>query len=284
MQDKVCVITGANSGIGKFTTLEIAKKGARIVMVCRNAEKGEHARKEIILESKNPKVDLFVADFSVQQSIREAAQKIRGKYPEIDVLVNNAGFIAKSYREITVDGFESTFAVNHLGYFMLTNLLKESLRAGKATRIVNVSSTAHRFTKIDFDNLQLETGYAALKAYALSKLCNILFTRELAKRLEGTGMTANCLHPGGVSTNFANDTVPWMKKLYNFGRPFLLSSAKGAATSIYLASDPAVGKISGEYFVKRKIALTSTEARSEEKALHLWEMSAKMTELEGQTF
>ncbi|MDX2305492.1 MAG: SDR family oxidoreductase [Microscillaceae bacterium] len=279
MKDKICVITGANSGIGKSMAKTIARKNARIVMVCRNLEKAEQTRQEIISETRNEAIDIFLADLSKQAEIRKVAEEIQSKYARIDVLINNAGLIAKSYRELTQDGLELTFAINHIAYFMLTNLLIDQVKASGKGRIISVSSEAHRFATLDLENLQLEKGYNNMKAYALSKLCNILFTRELAKRLQGTDIVANCFHPGGVATNFAQDASPWMRTLMNLGKPFLSTPDQGADTGVYLATNPEVGNISGEYFARRHVKLSSREARDELKAKRLWEVSAELSKL-----
>jgi NAD(P)-dependent dehydrogenase (short-subunit alcohol dehydrogenase family) len=283
MKNKICLVTGANSGIGKVTALEIARKGVVVGLVCRNAEKAEAARKEIILQSGNEQIEIFLCDFSVQAQIRQVAEAIQKRYDKVDVLVNNAGFIA-SNRETTPEGYEMTFAVNHLGYFMLTNLLKDALLASPESRVVNVSSEAHRFTHIDFNNLQLERGYNSLRAYALSKLCNILFTRELARRCTKTTLTTNCLHPGAVATNFANTANSFFKFLFKFGKHFLLSPEQGAQTMIYLATESEAAQYNGAYFEKKKTRSVSAEALSDEHATRLWELSEEMTGLIGQTF
>jgi NAD(P)-dependent dehydrogenase (short-subunit alcohol dehydrogenase family) len=284
MKNQVCIVSGANSGIGKITALALAKQGAHLVMICRNPEKSEPVRQEIIEKSANQSVDIFYCDFGHQAQIRKVADTIKSKFKRIDVLVNNAGFIAKNYREITQDGYEKTFAVNHLGYFMLTNLLKNELKASPQARIVNVSSEAHRFIKFDINNLQLEKGYSAIKAYALSKLCNVLFTKELAKRLIGTNSITNCLHPGGVGTNFAADSTPLFKFIFKLGKPFLLSPEKGAETSIYLASSPEALKFNGEYFDKKKPKNPTKDALNPDYASQLWMASASMTGLNDETF
>lgn len=284
MKDKICIVTGANSGIGKVTTLELAKMGARLLMICRNTEKAEQTRKEIAGITQNQNLEIFQCDFASQKQIRRVSEEIKNRISHIDVLVNNAGFIANTKRELTEDGLETTFAVNHLGYFMLTNLLKEPLLAAPAARVVNVSSEAHRFSRLDLDNLQLEKGYSSIKAYALSKLLNILFTRELAKRTKGTSLTANCLHPGGVATNFSANSNGIMKYLFKFGKPFLISPGKGAETSVYLATSPLVREITGEYFANKKIKAASLSAFSESNARKVWEISMQLCRLEGDIF
>lgn len=283
MKNKVCLITGANSGIGYITTLEIARRGATVGMVCRNAERAEKARQEIITQTGNDKIEIFLCEFGEQAQIHHLAKQLKEKYERIDVLVNNAGLIGNN-RETTIDGLERTFAVNHLGYFMLTNLLKEPLLASQEGRIINVSSELHRFAKLNFNNLQLENGYSSIKAYALSKLCNILFTRELAKRLKGTNLVTNCLHPGAVATNFANNANGFLKFLFKFSKPIFLSPEQGARTPIYLATADEAAQYNGEYFEKEKVRKPSIEAQNAETALELWEASTELVGLQGQTF
>lgn len=284
MKNKICIVTGANSGIGKITATELAKQGAHLVMVCRSPQKSEPVRQEIIEKTGNGLVDIFYCDFGIQAQIQRVCDEIKAKFDKIDVLVNNAGFIAKGYREITQDGYEKTFAVNHLGYFMFTNLLRDELKVSSSARIINVSSEGHRFFKFDLKNLQLEKGYSPIKAYALSKLCNVLFTKELAKKLEGSNAITNCLHPGGVGTNFASDSTPLFKFLFKLGKPFLISPEKGAETSIFLATAPEAGKFNGEYFIKKTVKTPSADARNLDYAQRLWEASAEMTGLKGKTF
>jgi NAD(P)-dependent dehydrogenase (short-subunit alcohol dehydrogenase family) len=284
MKNKICIVTGANSGIGKVTAMALAQQGAHLIMVCRSPQKTEPVRQEIIEKTGNGLVDVFYCDFGIQAQIRKVCDEIKAKFERVDVLVNNAGFIAKGYREITQDGFEKTLAVNHLGYFMMTNLLGDLLKAAPSARIVNVSSEAHRFTKFEANNLQLEKGYSAIKAYALSKLCNVLFTKELAKRLQGTNIITNCLHPGGVGTNFASDSTPLFKFIFKIGKYFLISPEKGAETSIFLATAPEAGNYNGEYFDKKAVKKTSSDARNPEYAKVLWDLSTEMTGLGGQTF
>jgi len=279
MKNKICVVSGANSGIGKITALALAEKGANIVMVCRNEAKGKIAREEIIRKTNNQNIDLLLCDFSSQIQIRKVAQEFNQKYTHLDVLVNNAGLMLGKERKVSEDGIEMTFAINHLGYFLLTNLLLDALKKADKARIVSVSSYAHYFAKPDFDNLQLEQGYTPLKAYAISKLGNILFTFELAKRLKDSHITVNCLHPGGVATNFANDSTKFFKFLFKIGKPFLISAIKGAATSIYLATSPDIADITGKYFEKKKIKKPSKFALDEKNWTKMWEISAKLCNL-----
>lgn len=283
MKNKICVITGANSGIGYVTALEIARKGATVAMVCRDAERAEKARQSIVQETGNDKVETFLCEFGDQTQIRALAQKLSTRLERIDVLVNNAGLIGNN-RELTPEGLERTFAVNHLGYFMLTNLLKKPLLASPEGRILNVSSEAHRFAKLNIQDLQLENGYNSLKAYALSKLCNILFTKELAKRLKGTNLVTNCLHPGAVATNFANNANGFVKFLFKFSKPIFLSPEQGAKTVIYLATADEAAQYNGEYFEKEKIKKPAIDALNETKATQLWAISTRLTALEELTF
>jgi len=285
MKDKVCVITGANAGIGKSTTMEIAKMGASITMVCRNQQKAEKAREEIIQQSNNSNIEIFLCDFAEQTQIKSVAHQLTQRYPTIDILVNNAGFISASKtREVTKEGIEKTVAVNHLGYFMLTNLLKPSLLKSKAARIVNVSSEAHRFINFDIDNLNLEKGYTPMNAYSLSKLLNIHFTIALDQRLEGTNITTNALHPGVVRTNFSNNLSGFMNLMFLMAKPFMINADSGAQTSIYLASSPEVVNITGKYFAKKKQKHPNKDAQNPEYANKVWDVSTQWTQLEGQTF
>lgn len=276
MKDKICIITGANSGIGKETALALAKKGAHILMICRNAKKAEQARQEIVETSRNESIEVLLADFSIQTQIHEVAKEILSKVNRVDILVNNAGLIAKSYREITADNLEMTFAVNHMGYFILTHLLLDALKASPQGRVINVASEGHRFYPLDLNDLQLEKGYSSMRAYCCSKLCNILFTRELAKQLSDTNVTANAAHPGIVATNFAKNNSSLFGWMFKYGKVFFQSSEQGAETSIYLASNPELSGISGKYFSKQKIRMPSRDAMDEQKAKDLWEISTKL--------
>lgn len=275
MNNKLCVITGANSGIGFETTKALAKKGAYIVMVCRNEDKAEEARQQIIDETSNPGIDIVLCDFAIQSEIREAAEKIKANYDKVDVLINNHGFLAAE-REETVDGLEKTFAVNHIGYFLFTNLLLDHIKASDYGRIINVASEAHRAGEFDPENIQLAEGYKPIKAYGNSKLFNILFTKELAQRLVDTNVTANCLHPGVVASNFGQSGSWVMSLLYTIGKPFMRSNKKGAETQIYLATSDEVKETNGAYFKDKKAATPSKTARDAEAARLLWEMSEKL--------
>jgi NAD(P)-dependent dehydrogenase (short-subunit alcohol dehydrogenase family) len=279
MSEKVCLITGATSGIGKATAMELVKMGASVVMVGRDRGRGEAALAEIKEKSANASVDLMLADLSSQQEIHRLAGEFKEAYPRLDVLINNAGLF-RSKRITTADGLEMTFAVNHLAYFLLTKLLLDVLKASAPSRIVNVSSGDHNNGAIDFDDLQGEKGYKGAKAYSQSKLADVLFTYELARRLEGTGITANCLHPGaGVRTNFGSGVSGVFGLIVRALRPFMISPEKGAETSIYLASSPEVEGLSGRYFVKKAEARSSDVSYDESRARRLWEVSAELTNL-----
>src|SRR5579859_7020348 len=236
MSGKICIVTGANSGIGKETALGLAQMGARVVMVCRDAERAKAALEEIRRESGSSQVDLLIADMSSQASVRALAEQIQQKYPRLDVLVNNAGRAALA-RTLSADGIEMTLATNHLGAALLTLLLLDLLKASAPSRIVNVSSTeAQRPARLDTNDLQFERRkYSAVAAYRQSKLLMNAFTFELARRLAGTGVTANCLHPGAVATNIWS-VIPIGKLIVALGKPFMLNSKQGAAVSLYLAT------------------------------------------------
>jgi retinol dehydrogenase-14 len=281
MGEKVCLITGATSGIGKATAMELASMGASVVMVGRDRGRGEAALDEIKEKSANPSVDLMLADLSSQEEIRRLTDEFKEAYPRLDVLINNAGLF-RGERITTADGLETTFAVNHLAYFLLTKLLLDVLKASAPSRIVNVSSGEQRNGTIDFDDLQGEKGYKGPKAYSQSKLATVLFTYELARRLEGTGVTANCLHPGGripVRTNFGSGVTGVLGFMVRALRPFMINPQKGAETSIYLASSPEVEGLSGRYFVNKAEARSSDVSYDKRLARRLWEVSADLTNL-----
>jgi NAD(P)-dependent dehydrogenase (short-subunit alcohol dehydrogenase family) len=279
MSGKICIVTGANSGIGKETALGLAQMGARVVMVCRNAEKGKAALEEIRRESGSSQVDLLIADMSSQASVRALAEQIQREYPRLDVLVNNAGGAAPGHT-LSADGIEMTLATNHLGAALLTLLLLDLLKASAPSRIVNVSSTeAQSPSRLDMNDLQFERRkYSAVAAYRQSKLLMNAFTFELARRLAGTGVTANCLHPGAVATNIWS-AIPIGKLIVALGKPFMLNSKQGAAVSLYLATSPEVAQVSGEYFVKSKPAKSNPLSRDPRLMAEVWLCTEKMTSL-----
>jgi len=275
MNEKICLVTGANSGIGKVTAKALAAGGATVIMVCRNRDKGEAARDEVVRETRNENVDLMIADFSDLRQIRRLAAEVKAKYPRLHALVNNAGAY-NGKRTLTADGYETTFAVNHLGYFLLTVELLDLLKSSAPARVVNVSSDAHRSARINLDDLNLENGYGGWKAYGQSKLANVLFTYELARRLMGTGVTANCMHPGVVGTGFFNKIGGLTGKFLQLFAPFMRTPEKGADTVIWLASSPEVEGITGKYFVDRKEQATNQESYDTTIAARLWEVSERM--------
>jgi NAD(P)-dependent dehydrogenase (short-subunit alcohol dehydrogenase family) len=275
MNEKICLVTGANSGIGKVTAKALAAGGASVIMVCRNHDKGRAARAEIVRDTGAENVDLMIADFSDPGQIRRLAADIKAKYSRMHALVNNAGAYYNN-RKLIAGGYEATFAVNHLGYFLLTVELLELLKSSATARIVNVASDAHRNSHIDFDDLNLEKGYSGWKAYGQSKLANVLFTYELARRLKGTGVTANCMHPGVVGTNLFNHVGGFAGKIVRLFTPFMRTPEKGADTIIWLASSPEVEGITGKYFVDRKERATNPESYDTAIATRLWEISERM--------
>lgn len=274
MDDKICLITGVTSGIGKETALGLARRGMRVAIVGRDADRTRATADWIKREAGTDQVSFLLADLSSQTDVRKVAREVRERYPRLDVLVNNAGAIF-TRRETTVDGFERTWALNHLAYFLLTHELLGLLKASAPARIVNVASTMHTGGIIDFNDLQGEKRYRGIRAYSQSKLANVLFTYALARRLEGTGITANCLHPGGVATGFGQNTPGALKLLMKLAKPFLITAEQGAATSIYLASSPDVEGASGGYFAKCKPARSSAASRDEALQERLWALSLR---------
>jgi NAD(P)-dependent dehydrogenase (short-subunit alcohol dehydrogenase family) len=278
MEGKVCLVTGATSGIGLVAARELARLGARVVLVGRNPVKCASVIEQIQRQTASAKVEALHADLSALQQVRTLAQQFGERYSRLDVLVNNAGAIWMQ-RQHTVDGLEMTVAVNHLAYFLLTNLLLDVLKVSAPARIINVSSAAHRRAALDFDDLMGERHYNGWRAYCRSKLMNLLFTFELARRLEGTRVTVNALHPGWVSTGFAgnNGWKGWI--LQTAAKCFAISSEEGARTIIYLATAPEVASISGRYFVREQVAPPSPASCDLEATRRLWQVSAELTHL-----
>lgn len=274
MKDQVCVVTGATSGIGRATAFGLARLGARVVMICRNPELGKQTQDEIVRNTANSNVDVMIADLSSQQAIRQVADEFQSKYKSLSLLINNAGYAGP--RVLTTDGIERTFAVNHLAYFLLTNLLLNVIKANGPARIINVSSEAHRNVKIDFNDLQMEKNYSGFRAYSLSKLCNVLFTYELARRLDGISVTANALHPGFLSTGIFREAPALIRFIVKI---IAGSAEKGAKAIIHLGTVPELANVSGKYFNGTKEVRSSEQTYDREAAERLWEISAKMTNI-----
>jgi NAD(P)-dependent dehydrogenase (short-subunit alcohol dehydrogenase family) len=278
MKNKVCIITGASSGMGLATASALAGMGATIGFVCRNRVKGESAILAIEGKTGNKNIELFIADLSSQADIRRLATEIKAKFPVVDVLVNNAGAINPS-RIVTVDGYETTFAVNHLAYFLLTNLLLDNLKAAPKARVVSVASEAERMGKLNFDDLQSVKSYSSWRSYGQSKLANIMFTYELAKRINGTNVTANCLHPGGVKTGFAGDMKGASGFMWKTLTPLHRSAEKGAETIIWLASSPEVEGVTGKYFKDKKEIKSMAVSYNPDVQKKLWDVSEELTKM-----
>lgn len=279
MTGKICLITGANTGIGKATAIGLAKMAANVVMVCRNRERGQKALAEIKRESGNDSVRLFFADLSSQAQIHQLVKDFKAKFSNLHVLINNAATVPK-HRQTTEDGMEMQLAVNHLAPFLLTNLLIDTLKDSAPSRIITVASKVHRGAAIDFGDLQSEKSYRRRQAYAMTKLANILFTYELARRLEGAKITANCLHPGVIATNLVTDYIGLPRSLHNISSIIGASPERGAQTSIYLASSPQIENVNGAYFIKKQRANSSPESYDKQMAKRLWQDSMQLTGLD----
>ncbi len=278
MKDRTCIVTGATSGIGRASVDALNRAGARLVLVARNAEKAERVREELLADRPDADVSTCIADLGRLDDIRRVAPELLEACPRIDVLLNNAGIVALS-REETADGFESMFGTNHLAYYLLTRLLLDRITQTPDARIVNVASEAHRFARWDWDDLQSERSFSGMRVYGNSKLANILFTRALAKRLEGTGVTANCLHPGAVYTDLGANNGWLFKVIHPLTRLFLRTPEDGARTSIHLCTSPEVAGQSGLYFDACKPKRPTALARDDDAAERLWQISADMVGL-----
>ena len=281
LSGKTAIVTGANSGIGKATALELAKMGTRLVMVCRNYEKGEKARQEIIAESQNENVELMLADMSSKDSIRRLASDFQNTHKKLELLINNAG-VYLTRRQVTPDGLETTLATNLLGPFLLTNLLLGLLKSSASSRIVNVSSDAHNGIRMNFDDLQGEKRFSGWQAYGQSKLGMILFTHELSKRLAGTGVTVNSVHPGVVRTNFAKNNGGLVALGFRLIGVFFISPSASAKRVLYVATSPALENVSGKYFSKMREEKSSKESYDDMAAERLWQISEQLTGLSAQ--
>jgi NAD(P)-dependent dehydrogenase (short-subunit alcohol dehydrogenase family) len=275
MKGKMCMVTGANSGIGFVVSKELARMRVSVVMVCRNQSKGDIARNEIVKESGNQSVELMIADLASLESVRSLAQAYKKQHDKLQVLVNNAGLILGK-RTVTADGLETTFVVNYLSHFLLTNLLLDTLKASAPSRIVNVTSDAHYDGHMVFDDLQGEKRYGAMRSYSQSKLAQVLFTYELAERIKGTGVTVNCVHPGAVRTHWG-DTAGALGIGIRIARPFMIGPDKGAETPLYVATSPEVEGVTGKFFSSKKEKESSQESYNKEVSKKLWEMSMKLS-------
>jgi NAD(P)-dependent dehydrogenase (short-subunit alcohol dehydrogenase family) len=281
VQNKTILITGASNGIGFETALNLAAMGAKIVIAGRDEKRTSLAAKNIIAQTGNENISYLLADLSSSMGVRQLVKSFNEKHHQLDILINNAGAMTSS-RELSADGYEMCWGLNHLNYFLLTNellpLLKASGQEGKKSRIINVASMAHKKAKIDFDDLQGEKSYAKWKAYGQSKLANIMFTYALARRLEGSNVTANCLHPGVVATGFIVNIGIFEKLLTPIIKMFLISSLRGAQTSIYLASSKDVENINGKYFDKSNPISSSDYSYDEDIQERLWNLSLEQVE------
>jgi retinol dehydrogenase 12 len=269
VKDKTVVITGASRGIGREAAIALGKMGAKLVLVVRDGELGR------AVASEAGGAQVVVADLSSMAEVRRAADEIAAGHASIDVLLNNAGAIIME-RRVTVDGYEATFATNHLAYFLLTKRLRPALEKAPSARVVSVASEAHRGGHIAFDDLMREKSYVGFRVYAQSKLANILFSSELARRLDGTRVTSNAVHPGVVASNFGLGDAGLIRWFYKFGAPFLKSPANGAKTSIFLASSPAVEGVTGKYWKNERETTPAREARDPEVARRLWDASEEL--------
>ena len=273
LDGKIAIVTGANSGMGMATVEALSDKGATVIMLCRSEERGKEAIFKLT-ENKERNLDLILCDLGDYESIRNFAKAVKEKYDHIDILVNNAGFISLD-RQLTKEGLERQFGINHIGHFLLTKELLELM--GKGSRIVNVASGAHKTGKIHFDDINLTKRFNVIKAYSQSKLANVLFTRELARRVADRGITVNCCHPGAVATNIGIDRdTGFGKTITGLLKPFFQTPMEGARTAIFLASDKSVENITGGYFYKCKIAKSSKRSKSKKLAKKLFELSEKL--------
>lgn len=274
MQGRVCVVTGATAGMGQATAMELARRGATLVLVARSAERAERTRAEVARAAGHDRVEVVLADLSVQAQVRAAAARIAERWPAVHVLVNNAAVYTRR-REESVDGIEMQLAVNHLAPFLLTNLLLDRLRAGAPARVVTMSSGAHRFGRIAWDDLGMRRGYNGLRQYSNTKLFNVLFTRELARRVPAAQVAANAMHPGVVGTSLLFGGWGPLRLL----KPLMRTPEQGARTTVWLASSPEAAGMTGGYFQDERPARTAPAARDDDAARRLWEISEQMTGL-----
>lgn len=275
---RTIIVTGANSGIGFVIARELADMGGNVVMICRDSSKGKVALEQIKKATSNQSIELMIADLASLDSVRKLATDFKLNHEKLHILVNNAGLILGK-RNATVDGLESTFQINYLSHFLLTNLLLDVLKASAPSRVVNVTSVAHFRGKIDFLDLQEVNGYGAMKSYCQSKLAQVLFTHELSERLKGTGVTVNCVHPGAVRTRWG-DEAGVLGIGIRLARPFMIGPDKGAETPVYVATSQELEGVSGKYFVRKEIQDSSKESNSMEEARKLWDVSLKLSGLQ----
>lgn len=275
LDSKIAIVTGANSGMGMATVEALSDMGATVIMLCRNEKRGQEAYEKLMSRPER-KIELMLCDLEDFSSINAFVASVKSKYEKIDILVNNAGFISLD-RQTTKEGFEKQFGINHLGHFLLTTKLIDLMYEG--ARIVNVASGAHKVGNIHFEDINLEKGYNVIKAYSQSKLANVLFTRELARRLRDRGITVNCCHPGAVATNIGIDRkTGFGKTITSLLKPFFQTPAEGARTAIFLATDDSVKNISGEYFYKCKIVSSSKKSKDMELAKRLYKLSENLVQ------
>ena len=280
LQDKIILVTGATSGIGEVTARELARQGAQVIILGRNGDKARRVQQEMIAATDNPRIDVVLADLSVLQQVRDVAAQLHDKYPRLDVLVNNAGLMFGSQREVSADGNEMTLATNHLGPFLLTSLLFDLLQKSPAARIVNVASMAYRFSRPSLNDIQSKHSYNGLLEYGTTKLWNIMFTQELARRMRQkniTNVTTNCLHPGGVASDFGVHSGGIGGVMMLLARPFLISPEKGAETSVFLATAPSVAHVSGGYYSKKKPVPVKSDFNTPVNNQRLWMLSEMLT-------
>jgi NAD(P)-dependent dehydrogenase (short-subunit alcohol dehydrogenase family) len=282
MQGKTVVITGATSGIGEVAALALARMGARIVAVARSKARGDETLARLRNSAPGIAHTLYVGDLLRLSEMKRLAGEIADAEAQVDVLINNAGAMFGS-RRLTEDGLERTFALNHMSYVVLTHGLRERLFASAPARVINTSSSAHQRARLDFTDLQSARGYRGFQVYGRSKLCNVLFTRELARRSAGTGVTANSLHPGFVATRFGDESGGLLSYGVRMAKLFAISPEKGAETIVYLASSPEVAQVSGGYFYECRPATPSREAQDDAAAGRLWRESARLGSLDGES-
>jgi NAD(P)-dependent dehydrogenase (short-subunit alcohol dehydrogenase family) len=279
LKGKICIVTGANSGIGKIVATALANMGATLIMVCRVKEKAQIVWEEIKRKTKNINIELILTDLSSQKEIRALASNIKEKYAKIDVLVNNAGGMNFGYSE-TIDHIETTFATNHLGYFLFTNLILDILKSADRARIINVASDAEKTGDIDFEDINLKKNYSCFRAYSQSKLANIMFTYELARKLVGTNIVVNCVHPGVVpNTKIGKGSKTFANFIASVPANLIRTPEEGAETIIWLASSKDIEGISGKYFYEKREIKSSAKSYDLDIAKRLWKLSEEMTGL-----